>query len=91
MLYLTIGCMYFIYVFMRAFQQRNVIHNNYKWIPPVSYAMAVCDSFLIYSIAKHADAFYAIALIAFSAGTGGSIGCIAAMLLHDKIFKKESL
>jgi hypothetical protein len=88
LIYLTIAVMYFVYVFMRAFQQRNVIHNNYKWIPPVSYAMAACDTFLVFSIAKHADTLMAASIIAFSAGTGGAIGCIAAMILHDRMFIK---
>jgi hypothetical protein len=91
MIYITIFVVYFIYVFLRAFQQRNVIHNNYMMILPVSYGMALCDAGMMYSIATYATDSWELIKLAACAGTGGGIGCIAAMLSHDRMMNRGNV
>jgi hypothetical protein len=70
----------FLYVVLRVLQQRNVVFNNYWWIPPTSYMMAAGDVFLITSFAK---AGWSPALI-FWYGTAGACGCFFAMWFHKR-------
>src|SRR3989304_4630413 len=37
----------FLYVFLRALQQLNVMHNRYAWVLPVSLGLGLCDVALI--------------------------------------------
>ena len=68
------------YVFLRAFQQRNVAFDKYKWIMPVSYLMAIADVYIIALIARlQWDLILVLCL-----GTGSGIGALVAMILHKK-------
>jgi hypothetical protein len=71
----------FVYVFLRAFQQKNVMHSNYKWMVPTSYGMGVCDVYLIVSIANGNHVLYMAAL---AMGTGGAAGSVMATYLHNR-------
>ena len=70
----------YIYVLLRAFQQRNVAFLNYAWIVPTSYFMAVMDVFIVAFIA-HAGWSAGIVL---ANGTGGCLGALSAMWLHKR-------
>lgn len=70
----------FIYVFLRATQQLNVVKGKYLWVIPVSYLMAFADVFLIVTISR---AGVVIPLI-LSIGTGGALGAILAMKIHKR-------
>lgn len=74
----------FAYVFVRSFQQRNVIHDNYKWILPVSMCMATIDVFIIAYIAHKGFRLE----IVIANGSGGGFGCLLAMYLHKRWVKK---
>jgi hypothetical protein len=74
----------YLYVLCRAFQQRNVAFDNYKWVIPVSYCMATIDVFIVAFIA-HAGW---TPLIVFANGTGAAAGAITAMWLHKRWVKK---
>lgn len=84
MKYLAVFVCMFVYVMLRAFQQRNVAFDNYTWVVPTSYAMAVTDIFLIASVAK---AGWSIPLV-LSYGTAGALGSLCAMLFHKRYIKK---
>ncbi len=45
------GFAYFVFVFLKAFQQRNVMGLHYSWIMPISYAMAATEVFVISVVA----------------------------------------
>ena len=81
---------YFIFVFFKAFQQRNVAFMHYRWILPISYCMAVSEvaiiSLVAYS-AVNADNIWQMAPMAFAIGTGGGLGAVAAMWVHDRYIK----
>ena len=77
----------FAFIFLKAFQQRNVIHNNYGWVIVTSLSMALFEVYVVASIAKHGvDLWLVLAL-----GLGGGTGCLAAMLLHNRyVLRKDS-
>lgn len=84
MRYLEMFAACYVYVLLRAFQQRNVAFDNYGWILPTSYGMAVVDVFVISFVAHQGWS----PGIVFANGTGGFLGCLSAMLLHRKWVKK---
>ena len=69
------------YVFLRAFQQKNVQHSKYLWMIPVSYGMGFCDVYIISTIAKDGHVLWMTALFM---GTGGALGAIGATYLHNR-------
>lgn len=81
MIYLFLFGTTFMYVFLRAFQQKNVMHSKYGWMIPTSYGMGVCDVYIITTIAAGGHVLW---LAAFSMGTGGAIGSMLATYLHNR-------
>jgi hypothetical protein len=79
MTYLYAGVASFLYVWMRAFQQLNVIHRRHWRIPATSLAMGTLDVLLVWWIVK-ADSLW----IGVCNGIGGMFGCYAAIYLHDR-------
>jgi len=73
----------YVYVLLRAFQQRNVVHDNYLWIVPTSYLMATGDVFIIAFIAHAGWNIW----IVLANGTGGALGCLSAMYIHRRWVK----
>ncbi len=70
----------YVYVLLRAFQQRNVAFLNYSWVIPTSYLMAVVDVFIVAFIAHSG---WSVGIVAAN-GTGATLGCLSAMWLHKK-------
>lgn len=68
-------------VFLRAWQQQNVIHGYYWWAGATSYAIAVADVTVLLTVVDRG-----MQSIAFL-GTGGAIGVVSAMFLHRAIRK----
>ena len=85
MQYLTMFGACYCYVLLRAFQQRNVAFDNYRWIVPTSYFMASMDVFIVAFIA-HTGWSVGIVL---ANGTGAALGCISAMYAHHRWVKKK--
>lgn len=86
----TIGLAFgasFIFIFLKAFQQRNVIHDNFKWVFPTSIGMALTEYGVIAIIAARG---YHLPLV-LAAGVGAGLGSMGAMVLHRKLglAKKE--
>ena len=69
-------------VSLKAFQQLNVINRNTKIIPIVSFGLAAADVLLVSRIVSDGS----ISIIPM--GIGGAIGCLLAIKLFDKIYKK---
>lgn len=88
---LLAGVAYFIFVFFKAFQQRNVAFMQYKWIIPISYAMSCTEVFVISLVAFEASRGMSWDLLwfALTIGTGGGLGAVASMWLHHKHFTHE--
>lgn len=84
--YLVAGLAYFVFVFFKAFQQRNVAFLHYNMILPVSYALAGTEVFvyalITFSVIREglspALLWYVLAV-----GTGGGLGAMLGMKLHE--------
>ena len=74
----------FVFIFLRAFQQRNVAFDNYIAIMPVSLGMAAVEVYVITNIATTGYHLHLVLAVGFGAGSGA----LCAALLHKRIFKK---
>lgn len=72
----------FIGIFLKGFQQKNVIGGHLKTVFVTSYVMALFD------VASVTFIVVGGWWIVLSSGVGASFGMLAAILLHDKIFTK---
>jgi len=68
----------FIFIFLKAFQQLNVVHKQYLLVVPTSMAMSTCEVAVIYLVAKQGWGW-----IVLATGLGGGLGCVLAMYLHS--------
>lgn len=81
--WLSLWAVAFVLIGVRAFQQKNVMHERFLLIVPTSYAYAGLDMFvLFYGLQKFEAAPFATA---FVLGTGAWMGCWAAIELHKRI------
>tara|TARA_R110001592_G_scaffold296181_1_gene566529 strand:+ start:44 stop:358 length:315 start_codon:yes stop_codon:yes gene_type:complete len=83
---LTLFLVNFGYIFLKAFQQRNVAQLEYWPVPLMSYLMAACE---VFSVSYVASTGFAISNIV-AIGTGGAMGSMIAMYMHSKMFKKRA-
>ena len=72
----------FGYVFLRAFQQRNVSEARYGWMVPVSYFMAAFDVCIISTVARNDGS---MVWLVFQMGTGGALGSVLAVMIHKRM------
>ncbi len=78
--YATAAGAMFIFVFLKAFQQRNVAFNHYWPVIPTSLLMALAE---VYVIALIATTGYDLRLV-LSIGFGAGCGAVVAMFLHNR-------
>jgi hypothetical protein len=72
----------FAFVFLKALQQLNVVHANYFWIVPISFAMAACE---VYTVAAVATSGWGWVILPI--GAGASLGCILAIVAHKRFIR----
>lgn len=73
------------FVFLKAFQQRNVAFDNYRLILPTSLCMAASEVYVVDAIASQGWSV----LLVLAIGFGSGIGCVCAMYLHRRFFMKQ--
>lgn len=81
---LTMFAAMFAYVMLRALQQRNVAFDNYAWVIPTSYCMAVVDVFIIAFVAHQG---WTVPIV-LANGSGGALGALSAMWFHKRFIKR---
>ena len=74
----------FAAVFLKGFQHKNVIGNHQRTVFFTSYAMAVFDVASVTLIVRGGW------WIALTSGTGAAFGMVAAIRLHDWLFKRKA-
>jgi hypothetical protein len=84
-LYLLLAASQFTFVFLKAFQQRNVAFDNFIAVIPVSVLMAAIEVFVVVKVASTGWHPGIVLAIGLSAG----VGAVSAMLLHRKMFPQE--
>jgi hypothetical protein len=82
---LTIFVSSYIFIALKAFQQRHVIHNDWWWVPPTSMAMAFVEFYVIATVAKNG---YGMCLV-IAGGSGAGLGALTAMYLHNIHLKRK--
>lgn len=73
-----------VFVFLKAFQQRNVSFDNFGWVMPTSFLMAGCEVFVIANVAQTG---FEIAIV-LASGLGGGIGAVLGAKFHKKYVKR---
>lgn len=73
----------FAFVFLKAFQQLNVVHKQYLWVLPTSCLMAACEVYVIATTARNGYGWIVLAI-----GLGSGLGAMASMYLHSRITNK---
>ena len=71
----------FVFIFLKAFQQRNVAFNHDWWVLPTSLCMAAVEVYLIVEVAREGYGFG----IWLAVGMGSGLGALAAMHLHRRL------
>ena len=87
---LALGATNFLYIALKAFQQKNVMHDSYKAMIPTSCAMAMCEYFITGTIAVIAvtgGSFIHTTLNVVAIGLGGGSGSILATYWHNRLRK----
>ena len=81
------GLTHGVFVFFKAFQQRNVAFMHYRWIMPISFCMSTTEVVVLSLIAVQAvsvDNWWEMIPFILCLGAGGGSGAIVAMWLHYK-------
>lgn len=86
------GLAHCAFVFVKAFQQRNVTFMHYKWVMPTSMLMSCTEVVVIGYVAIQAVTVSSILLLwplVLAMGIGGGLGCLAAMYLHHRYIGEQ--
>ncbi len=78
---------YFIFVFFKALQQRNVAFLHYRWVLPASIAMGLVEVFVHSLVALNVftnGVDWRTAGLGLAIGVGGGVGALCAMKIHTK-------
>jgi len=95
---LLAGIAYFVFVFFKAAQQRNVAFMHYKWVMLTSYCMSTTEVIVNSMIAVKAvivftsggsmlESMLEMVPMILTIGTGGGLGAMLAMYLHNRYIK----
>lgn len=83
MIYLLAFVAAFVFIFLKAFQQLNVVHKQYLWILPTSMLMAVCEVYVIVATASNGWGWIVLVI-----GLGSGLGALTSMWVHGRITGK---
>jgi len=78
---LTAFLVSFIAIFLRGFQQKNVIHGKYTMIAITSYLLALTDVAVVGIIVEHGWG------TVLAQGTGAALGMLASVYIHNRWVK----
>ena len=70
----------FVFVGLKAFQQRSVAFDNYRWVIPTSLAMASVEVYVVVVIAQSGWSW----LVVLTIGVASGAGALGAMILHKR-------
>jgi len=81
MIQLTAFLVSFIAIFLRGFQQMNVIHSKYTMIAVTSYLLALTDVAVVSIIVEHGWN------TVLAQGSGAALGMLASVYIHNRWVK----
>lgn len=82
-----VGAANFVFIFLKAFQQRNVAFMHYGWVVPTSMLMGTVEVGVVGAVAMEAiDAarFWDLWPLIVAVGIGGGSGAVASMWVHHR-------
>jgi hypothetical protein len=79
--YIYAGLAMGVFVFLKAFQQKNVAFNHYWSVVPLSYLMAAAEVYIIASVAAAGFDPWLV----LSVGSGAGVGSLTGMWVHTRI------
>jgi anaerobic glycerol-3-phosphate dehydrogenase len=86
MIHLTAFAAAYVFIFLRAFQQLNVVRGNKVLIVPTSVGMAACEVYTIGAVVLNGWGWIVVTI-----GVGSGLGAICAMWVHKRfVERKES-
>lgn len=85
MMLLTVFVSSYVFIFLKALQQRHVQHNDWWWVPPTSMAMAFVEYYVIAVVARQG---YGLGIV-IAGGTGAGLGALTAMFFHNIHLKRK--
>ena len=74
----------FIYIALKALQQRQVMAAEYLKMPAVSMAMAACEVFIMVNVVHAAPSIAGLVLLALCIGAGAGLGSMLGTWLHAR-------
>ncbi len=81
MIQITAFLVSFIAIFLRGFQQMNVIHGKYTMIAVTSYLLALTDVAVVGIIVEHGWN------TVLAQGSGAALGMLASVYIHNRWVK----
>lgn len=83
--YIMLGCANFMYIFLKAWQQRNVAHLHYGWALATNFFLVCVEVAVMGSIALAVTGAGSMALpyVIVAMTIGGGSGCLLSMYLHS--------
>lgn len=89
MIELTLFLITYVRVAARAFQQRNVVFDNWLWVIPTSYVMGYLElaGLAIGVVDIVNNGYWRIVVLGFASGSGGWLGCYTAIYLHKRLHR----
>ena len=81
MIQLTAFLVSFIAIFLRGFQQMNVIHSKYTMIAATSYLLALTDVAVVSIIVEHGWN------TVLAQGSGAALGMLTSIYIHNRWVK----
>jgi hypothetical protein len=84
---IAVGLANFVFIFLKAFQQRNVAFLHYGWVIPTSMMMGIVEVGVVGAVAieaTNAAHFTDLWPLIVSVGIGGGTGAVASMFVHHK-------
>ena len=89
--YATLGAANFLYIFLKAWQQRNVAHLHYGWALITNFFLVCVEVAVMGSIALAATGVGPLALpyVIVTMTIGGGTGCLMSMYIHSTYIRKK--
>lgn len=84
-----VGLMSFLFVFFKAFQQRNVAFEHYGAVMPLSVMMGFVEYTMYFVVAMQAAKTDPSFWTALFMGVGAGSGALLAIKLHTKMFGRK--
>lgn len=72
----------FAFIFLKSWQQLNVVHYQLWWIVPTSFAMATCEIVVVSNMAHHGWGWIILPI-----GLGSGFGSLASTVIHKRTRK----